>query len=148
MGVSCCVLVVYMFSIGQNHPKDNGQNIDYQRFTPTRHFGAGCGRKQKSRPFSKPAFYVREIRVELTRPFGHYLLRVARLPIPPSAHVFLGLQIYTLFLKLQKYYMSTVRVISGSQSGEWTVREVTDRLSSRSRSPRSGAAQSKPASRR
>ncbi len=49
---------------------------------------------------------VREIRVELTRPFGHYLLRVARLPIPPSARLsglqryedFSNLQIFSLFL--------------------------------------------------
>ena len=35
-------------------------------------------------------FPVREIRVELTRPFGHYLLRVARLPIPPSARLWIA----------------------------------------------------------
>ena len=46
------------------------------------------------------AIPVREIRVELTRPFGHYLLRVARLPIPPSARSS-GLQRYEDFSNLQ-----------------------------------------------
>ncbi len=32
-------------------------------------------------------FKVSEMRLELTRPNGHYPLKVARLPIPPSGHL-------------------------------------------------------------
>ena len=31
-------------------------------------------------------FQVSKMRVELTRPIGHYPLKVARLPIPPPGH--------------------------------------------------------------
>ena len=81
---------------------------------------------------------MREIRVELTRPFGHYLLRVARLPIPPSAHdfwdckymVFFGnSQIYLRFLDyvdnwLNIYGQSFFRIPCEGAEGEGCDGEV------------------------
>lgn len=52
--------------------------------------------------FSVSLDYVRENRVELSCPYGHYLLRVARLPIPPPAQDYAAnIQI---LLKFQRNY--------------------------------------------
>ena len=40
-------------------------------------------RKRSPLNFSDVRYAVSKMRVELTRPIGHYPLKVARLPIPP-----------------------------------------------------------------
>ncbi len=46
------------------------------------------GVKEKRKQFKESLAFLRvsEMRIELTRPNGHYPLKVARLPIPPPGH--------------------------------------------------------------
>ena len=102
----------------------------------------GSNKNAKKAAF-KAVFFVREIRVELTRPCGHYLLRVARLPIPPSAHSRIRDCKYTHFFFIcKKNYISTSRGKVCDHRPTWTVNAVTENLSSSCMSSRSGADQS------
>ena len=50
----------------------------------------GRGQRKKQRPLKKSTtsvITVSKMRVELTRPIGHYPLKVARLPIPPPGQI-------------------------------------------------------------
>ena len=55
------------------------------------------------KPSGNILFNVRRIRVELTRHFWHYLLRVARLPISPPAPQ-KWMQRYKRFLNLKVFF--------------------------------------------
>ena len=75
---------------------------------------------------------VRGIRVELTRPYGHYLLRVARLPIPPLALIGTAKIQKNFFTQRRISLFSTFSQMEKSVSKTEAVQETSIEMSLRS----------------